>query len=184
MSRATLPSPCCNPTTTSSAEEGATGSTTLPTSKLAPPPWMGTTGRTHRLWPPSFLSTARPSSETQEWGIYRRWVRTPLPGPGPSLPVGDWGSAPPHPSSSQSCGLSFTMPTLNLFPLLGTTSLPSLLLQWKWTDLVIEVPKSYPNTRNQGSLGLGRMEGTPTEWLDKSRQMLKPWEQAGSFGRT
>lgn len=56
-----------------------------------------------------------------------------------------------------------TQLTLNLFPLLGTTSLPSLLFQWKWTDLVIEVPKSYPNTRNQGSLGLGRMEGTPTE---------------------
>lgn len=86
VNRGILPSPCCSPTTTSSAEE-----TTGKHCFSLPPSFNSTVDGAPRrgaygLCPWSFHSTARPSSESQECEIHRSLGRT-LPGPGPSLPV-------------------------------------------------------------------------------------------------
>uniref|UniRef100_A0A1D5QZE0 receptor protein-tyrosine kinase n=1 Tax=Macaca mulatta TaxID=9544 RepID=A0A1D5QZE0_MACMU len=97
-SKGISPSPCCSPTTISSAEEPTTGSTTLPSCKLQLLHGRGDVGRTHKLCLRSFHSTAWPSAETWEGEGSRGGLRIPLPERGPSLPVRGWGLSP-HPLS-------------------------------------------------------------------------------------
>lgn len=165
VSRGTSPSPCCSPTTTSSAEG---------------------TARKHCFpHPSSFHSTAagEPRGEPTDSAL---GPFTQQPGPALKLrnvkPTGVWGGprcqglghhcqsgarAEPPAHCSQCYGLMFAMPTGRTPSLLSSpcshfqeTPLPdSPLSHWKWTGFV---PTKCPNAEKTRLLGPWQSRRTPS----------------------